>query len=290
MADACVTNAAYVVAAREQAEAIVREATINAAISAALALWQRNSSESMANMQEEIAKRQVEMAERIHDHAKKFWPEEKEYVEEKFNKPKYTPQYFPTSEGWKQLSNDALTTGRDGWVRQMRSMCLPPTRCDDARWKRFAGMLNADTMSFAARQEEIRENAFNDQRYSDQYAALAMGKGILRETISFQQAAGSSGLAAAGTLTSLINTAAGALGFAFAYRSPKEWNIGSDWGQPAATAPAYETNKLKWEPIPVPEAPPRDTPYIEPNPCGPRPSGNASAEEWRRWSECNNFK
>lgn len=288
MADACVSNAGYITAAWSQADAIVEEAAVNAAIAAALALWQRRSSEAIANMQEEIAKRQVSLAEKLHDHAKQFWAEEKEYVDDAFNNPKKTENYFGTADGWKELTQRALSEGRFMWLTQMRAQCLPPSRCDDARWKRFGGLFTADSMSFAARQEEIRTQALNDQRYAQQYAALAMGKGILGDSLSFQNAAGSSGLAAGGALAGLINTAAGALGFAFAYRAPKEWSVGPDWGQPVSTAPGYESNKLKMEPIPVPQAPARQ--QIEQDPCGPMPGSTATEAEWRRWSECKNFK
>ena len=47
----CVTDMAYVSAATQQGKAIVTQAIVDAAIQVAVALWQRNSSTSISNMQ-----------------------------------------------------------------------------------------------------------------------------------------------------------------------------------------------------------------------------------------------
>lgn len=286
MSKACISNEDYIVAAQGQADAIVKEALANAAITTVLALWQRNSSKSMANMQYEIANRQLELAERVHNHAKQFWGPEKAYVDDAFNTPKKEPEYQALAVGWDEFTNEAMADGRQGWIAKMREWCMPPNRCQDARWGRFAGLMRADTMSFAVVQEENRTDALNDIRYDRQKAALALGRGILKDVISFADASGQQGLSASGALGGLINAAAGALGFAFAYRRPQPWTIGGDWGQPVSHAPGYEVNEVKHQPVPVPQAPEPRTPI---DPCGPPPTDQYDSEAWVRWNECKGY-
>lgn len=288
MSNACISNEAYVTAASDQADAIVNEAIAEAAITTVLALWQRNSSKSMANMQNEIAQRQIELAEKVHNHAMKFWPEEKEYVDDAFGVSKHQPNYQALASGWDEFTENSMQDGRQDWIDKMREWCMPPSRCQDARWGRFAGLMRADTMSFAVTQEENRTDALNDIRYDKQKAALALGKGILKDVVSYANASGQQGLSAAGALGGLINAAAGALGFAFAYRSPQPWTIGGDWGQPVAHAPGYETNEVKHQPVPVPQAPAPRTPV---DPCGPEPNPDTDGwEAWQRWYACKGLK
>src|SRR5699024_5912112 len=155
-------------------EAITRQAIADTAMQVALALWQRNSSASIVNMQTEIADRNTRLAENVHAHAKKFWPAERALVDDAFNEGKANPQYDGTSLAWAAIADSSLRTGRETWLQTMREWCLPPTRCEDSRWRRNAELICADVISFADRQEEARADILNDRRYSRQYAALGM--------------------------------------------------------------------------------------------------------------------
>ena len=59
---ACISDSDYTDAATNQKEAMIAHATADAVIATALALWKRNASGSIADMQNEIANRQITLA------------------------------------------------------------------------------------------------------------------------------------------------------------------------------------------------------------------------------------
>ena len=72
---ACISNDAYVKAAQKQADALKRQAKVDVAIQLGVALWQRNASKSISNMQNELADQQTKLAEEVQAHAESFWAE-----------------------------------------------------------------------------------------------------------------------------------------------------------------------------------------------------------------------
>lgn len=286
----CISDGAYEEAARKQADAITSQATIDVAIQVALALWQRNSSASISNMQKEIANRNMRMAEDIQKHAEKFWPEEKRLVDDAFSESKAVPQYDGTALAWANIVQKSLDDGRQEWLQTMREWCLAPTRCEDSRWRRNAQQARANLMSFADRQEENRAQALKDRRYSRQYAVLSLNHGRLGTAQTYSDLAGVVGANAGMALNKTINSGLTALGY-FTYRPPPTgWSarIRENW----ARAPMPESQGPQAFPVVVNQAPiepiaPRTT---DEERCGPVPAHDASVEEWRRYYDCMGYK
>lgn len=239
MPSACISDSAYVSAAKDQAAAIKRQATIDAAIQVALAMYQRNSSLSIVNMQNEIADRQAKLAEQVQAHAEKFWPEEKELVDDVFSETKHVENYLAAGAIYGQAADSSLQSGREDWINISRTMCLSPTRCEDARWSRNAQVAKADILSYSARQEEARTQILNDRRYAWQLNIIGLGKGQLGELLKYQQINGAIAGNIGGFIEGSINSALQAYGY-YSYRRPPEgWSAGirDVWRMPQ---PTYE--------------------------------------------------
>jgi hypothetical protein len=203
----CVTDSAYISAATKQGHAIVTQATVDAAIQVAIALWQRNSSTSISNMQKNISEQQVVLAEAVQAHAVIFWAEEADLVNDAFGVSKVVTGYTALSSGWAALVDEAEAEGRALWLDVSRQLCLPPDRCQDARWQRNEQLLRADMLSYASRQDEARTETLNDRRYARQLAVLGMGQGKVADLVTYQNIGLYSGLSAASMLESGINSA-----------------------------------------------------------------------------------
>lgn len=209
----CISNAQYTTAANEQAAALVGQAKADAVIQIGIALWQRNSSKSIKNMQIEIADRQMKLAEEVQAHAAMYWPEEKELVDDIFGIAKVSTAYAPLVTEFGGLVEGTLQQGRENWIATMRNWCMSPSRCEDARWQRNTQLVRSDMMSHAARQDENRTQILNDRRFAYQYAALQLGKGQLANLLSYQQIGGAIGMNATDMLTTTANTAMKAFGY-----------------------------------------------------------------------------
>lgn len=292
---ACITNGAYIDAARDQADAIFNQALADTAIYAALALWQRNTSSSIANMQNEIANRQIKLAEQLHDHAKKFWDAEISLVNDAFGETKYNPQYAATSLQWGDIVDTTMRQARTDWLDTTRSWCLAPDLCDDARWQRNAQVARADLMSYADRQEEARAQIINDRRYARRYGVLGLGRDRLQSVPSFQQIGGTLGANAAGMLVGTINSALEAFGYYPARNAPERWGEGiRQTFEARAPYSTGQTNTPSVQVMPVSLPPIAEPRPLEPSqaqsPCGPMPQAGASNEEWDRWNNCMGYK
>lgn len=252
---ACITNTEYVAAAKKQAEALLWQAKVDTAIQVGIALWQRNSSKSIANMQNEIADRQLKLAEEIEAHAELYWPEEKELVDDIFGMGKTTTGYVSLAGSFGGMAENSMQQGRKQWIDTMRTRCMAPTPCEDARWQRNAQLARADLIAYAARQDESRTQVLNDRRYAYQYAALQMGRGQLRDLISYQSISGASGAQAASLLTGTVNSALTMFGYYRSEYSHSGWGSGirDTWatsGHHAPPAPVvtYKPSGLLSEP------------------------------------------
>lgn len=258
----CVTDEGYIKAAQEQAEAIVEEATIDTVIQTALALWQRNTSKSVSDMQNKIADDQMKMAEEVQEHAEKFWDKEKAFVDEVFGIQKAVSDPAGMGNAWASIAENELRSGRGKWIENMRrESCLGVTRCMDARWKREAGRTTADIMSFTARQIDARTDILNDRRYSLQYGALGLGQNKLATGMAYQSLAGFAGGTAASILEGAVNGGLALLGYMTTGPSAEDWA----WGQGIQTT--WEKHRIP-EPLHIqavgstaiaPQAPVRDT-------------------------------
>lgn len=198
---AYVTCDGYIKAAEEQAKAIRTQWMVDIGVQLALATWSRYSSNMVTGLQHATADRQIKMSEEILDHAKKFWGKEADFVNDAFSNPKTDPQYCSTSASWGGKLDADMSDARSDYIDTMADMCQPVSRCMDARWNRNAFVRSADVRNYALRQEENRAQALNDQRYSWQYSALALGQGKLQDVLNFQDVAGISGANAAGMLS-----------------------------------------------------------------------------------------
>lgn len=188
---ACIKGTDYVKAAEEQATAIRSQALWDVAIQTAIALYQRNSSNSISQMQENIANRHMRLAEQLRAHAELFWPEEREFVDDAFGEQRHTTDYASSSNVFGLMADQEFNAAREDWLEAARSMCLPPSPCEDARWARHTQLARADLISYAARREESHTEALNDRRAARQYAALQLGRDNLSAITSFNEAHGS---------------------------------------------------------------------------------------------------
>lgn len=275
---ACITNSDYIEAAQKQADAIRTQAMTDVAIQTALALWQRNSSLSISNMQDAIANRNMKLAEAVYAHAQNFWPIEKAIVDDAFSETKASPQYSSTSAQWSSILDDSLRKGRTDWIEEMKSRCIVPTDCEAARWDRAAQLARADILSFADRQSENRAEALNDQRYARQLAALGIGKGILQNVKSFSNLSGTAGMSAGKILADSINSGLMAYGYYTTDSKYEGWGHGirdNFARMPYPVAPAATSQ------LPTPETPSGD-------PCGPAPE--ITSAEWAAWVACKGGK
>lgn len=247
----CVSNAAYIDAATKQAAAIKNEAIRDVAIQTSVALWQRNSSQSISNMQTDLAEQQVELAEQVHAHAILFWPEEAELVNDVFGEGKLPPPYAALSSAWSGLAAESMQAGRQVWIDAMRAACLSPSRCEDTRWQRNATAGQVDLASYGDRQAEAREQITNDRRYARQLAVLGLGRGRLDALVSYQGISQFSGLNASGMLEAGINSALTTYGYYSHQRTePAGWGTGirQTW---EARMPMPVVTKVTTPPVPT---------------------------------------
>lgn len=210
----CISDGAYIGAAGRQAAAIVSQASVDVAIQTVIALWQRNSSRSISNMQTEIADEQVQLAEQLHAHAIKFWPARRAFVEDAFSQVKLTNDYVALPSAWGGILDETLNEGRADWLQmQQLTMCSNPSHCEDIRWHHNAVLMQADMMSYAARQGEGRVQMLNDWRYELQTSALALGKDQVRDLITYADMRGRMNTNLGDMLSFGVNTTLGMLGY-----------------------------------------------------------------------------
>lgn len=253
----CISNTAYTAAAGKQASAIITQASVDVAIQVALALWQRNSSKSINNMQIELADQQMELAEEIQAHASLYYPREAALVADAFSETKVEAQYVGLAGEWGNLLNQSLEAGRQTWLEVMDDACLAPSACEDARWQRNGQLAAADMISYAARQDESRSQVLNDRRYARQLAVLGLGKGQLGTLQGYQQIAMTAGAGASTMLMETVNSALNAYGYIGARAEPpRGWGFGikDSWGlarAPSAqvAAPVVTPLRVEREPI-----------------------------------------
>lgn len=222
-----VSNKAYIEASEDQANAMRLQAGIDAAITAALYLWQRNASGSISDMQAQTSKRYQNLANQLHDHAKKFWPYEKEYVDDAFGLAHNDPQYSALSNTWASFLDTSNESHKKRLNETLALKCLATSTCEEVTWKRNYQLSRAGLISFADRHAENRADALNDQRYARQYAALKLGRGHLETAESYAAISGAAGLNRAQILTDTFDSAWTAYGL---YRRRTD-NWGSDISQ-----------------------------------------------------------
>lgn len=233
----CVTDIGYVAAAGAQAVGIKAKGLADIAIQIGVALWQRNASKSISNMQTDMADQQMRLAERVQAHAVLFWPEEAELVNDVFGEAKATAVYAQGT-GWGDIAESTLAQARLVWLETSRQECFTPDRCDDARWQRNAAMNEVDLTSYGFRQAEARMEILNDRRYARQLAVLGLGKGLANTLTSYQSVSQFSGLSASSMLEAGINSALSEFGFNRGYASVNDgWAAQSSVKHDRAYAP-----------------------------------------------------
>lgn len=253
----CVSDFGYTAAGILHAKSIVVKATVDSAIQIAIALWERNSSQSIANMQDELADRQTKLAEEVFAHAKLFWPAEATLVNQVFSEGKAVTEYHTLADGWGQMADVETDVGRTNWIAQMAARCTPASQCEDARWQRNAQLVRADLMSYAARQDEARTQILNDRRYARQYAVLALGKGQLRDLMTYQSVGNSIGTNASEMLMATVNSALTTYGYYSNRMNITAWNASTPEPITARVPVSMEQApmRLTREPAPAPLAP-----------------------------------
>lgn len=254
----CITDSAYISAANRQAAAIRTQAATDVAIQTAVALWQRNASQSISNMQTNLANQQVVLAEQVHAHAVLFWPEETELVNDVFSETRITAPYTALGSAWGGIAADTMQQARQVWIDTQRANCMSPSRCDDARWQRHAGAARVDLASYGYRQAEAREQITNDRRYARQLAVLGLGRGRTSTLISYQSVSQFSGLSAGSMLEAGINSALTVYGYESEMRrQPTGWAAGiqQTW-QARMPAPVRPDPPAAWNGQPLPGAVP----------------------------------
>jgi hypothetical protein len=182
----CIDDAAYKTAATEQAQAIVKEATVWAAIQVAIIAMQRTSRSAISDMQEELASRRVALAEELLDHAQQTWAKEAAFVAEAMGEPVHTPLYtmIPIMQSETDRTEGLAFEAVDGCLA---SMGLSAGPCDDARMQRGMATIRTDLISHSMRAAEGRAIQLNDRRFSRQLAAVALGRGKLQTSLTLGQ-------------------------------------------------------------------------------------------------------
>lgn len=254
----CVTDFGYTDASTAQASAIINQATVDAAIQTAVALYQRNASASISSIQTALANQQVKLAEEVHAHAKEFWPAEVSLVNDVFAVPKLTAGYTLLSNSFDLIAQNALASGRQTWIDTMRSWCMGPTPCDVARWQRLSRTARVDIDSYACRQDENRVQILNDLRYARELEILGMGRGMVKDLVTYEELSEYSQLSAANVLEGGINAAAATYGFYAAQRVQESgWGsmIQSQWSRPQTPSASANVIDVPNARMPPPFAP-----------------------------------
>jgi len=179
----CIDDIAYIAAADAQALALKEEAAVWLAIQLALMAAQRYVSDKISGMQEELAKRRMAMGEEALAHAKKTWAKEKAFVDEVMAVPKFEPNYVhaqATLIEVDRVEGLALLATDDKLAR----LGLQVSACEDSRTRRLIANVRTDLTSHAMRAAEGRAVALNDQRFSRQLSAAALGRGVLMDARS----------------------------------------------------------------------------------------------------------
>ena len=112
----CISNFAYTGAATQQAAAIIAQATVETAIQTALALWQRNSSKAINDMQIEMADLQMKLAEEVQAHAQQYYPAEAALVSDAFSEVKLVANYVGLAAEFNSLLAGSMEDGRQTWM------------------------------------------------------------------------------------------------------------------------------------------------------------------------------
>ncbi|KMQ97347.1 hypothetical protein RF55_2320 [Lasius niger] len=240
-------HAAYVEAANAQADTIYEQAAADVAITVALALYERNVTNSVSEMQDDIAKDQMKLAEAMQDHAEKFYPDEAQLVDDAFGLAKQSPKYGLYRQ-WQQLTATSVENARQEWIDRLGRWCMSPTNCENARFQREGELNEADTISFAARQAEGRADAQNDMRYEIQYKVLGMGRGELRDLVTAQKVAAATASSAVNMVMLTGVSALETYGYYTAARRSPQWGHGNEvravMGVPYAPQTVYQNVTL----------------------------------------------
>lgn len=233
----CIDDAAYIDQAEKQAKAIKDEAYTWAAVQVALLLAQRTANSSIADMQEDIANRRMVLAEEVLVHAKKTWAKEKEFVDELMAVPKYTPEYGNANIMVAEVDR-VEDLAIDGIDTKLGRMGIGVGACDDLRTRRLMANVRTDLVSHSMRAAEGRSVMLNDTRYSQQLAAVALGRNVLQQSRSMGALAGGSEVVR-DSLIRTINSGMSLWGY-----SANRWRHGGNFvtgenGAPAIVRPGY---------------------------------------------------
>jgi hypothetical protein len=206
-------DAGYIGAAAETALQVVATTLIDIAIQEYVAKEQRRARKTIADMVDEMSARQMALAESIAGQASAFYPAEAAFVADAFGEAKHYSNWGAAAAGWKNFATEANAAGREAWLKESRAMCMPPTRCDDARWSNMTAKTVVDTQNFALRKEEARTDALNDRRYARQYNAVKLGQGRVGSGASYAVVAGGIATSLSQTLGNMVNSVAPLVGY-----------------------------------------------------------------------------
>lgn len=245
-----ITDSGYIKAAEVQAKDIRKGGYEDAAVIAALALWQRFAAKTINDMQDEIAQSSIKISEELLDHYKKYWPYEKAFVDEMFSTEKPKENYLATANIFQQFTNQATDYGGTAWIDYMESKCDPVSACMDARWLRLAGASAVDAANFGLRTEEAWTRAKIDRWYSRRKAALSLGRGVLEEMVSFQGAYNIAGATTGEFIGNSINKLGEAAGYAF--KGPGMFDSWGSMNKQTTTQEAIMPNVSYQKPAPQP--------------------------------------
>lgn len=217
-----VDDAGYIAVAEKQASNIILMGSIDAAIIAAQALYSRLASQSINDKQIEIANAQVKIAEAIERHIESFWDKENNYLDTVFKEPYHDLTYnYPTQ--WSPIAESSIRDNMSGLQKTLQKHCKVPNQCEQNRYLSEGAKLGADVYSYAARQEEARQNANNDRRFSRQYHALGLGRGLMGQLSSYGGVASQAGYASGQSYDFMINQGESLYGSFFGQVAVPNW-------------------------------------------------------------------
>lgn len=229
----CIDDAAYIEQAEAQAESIIAEAVVWAAIQTAIMLAQRSARTGLADIQSKLGERRVKLAEEMLAHAKETWPEVQRYVSDAMSEAYHEPVYSETQPMLTEVDRieDATKLRIESVLGRLG---ITATVCDDARVGRGFATVRTDLTSHTMRSSEARAIALNDRRYSRQLAAVGLGRRVLNAAMSMSQLTGGANTVRTSLLRT-INSATSLWGY-----SANRWSHGSNH----ATGPRGAANVI----------------------------------------------
>lgn len=206
---ACASDQGYIKSATSMAAGVIALGTAEVAMQLALAFIQYRVQKRIAEHMERIANRKLALARAVHEHAKNFWPHERDYVEEMFSETKHVVVYSPGLHSPDDSARSPAFHALREIDQELGMQCLQGANssCRRSWFHTSTSRVKADIDNFSFRFEENKTDAFNDRRFSRQYSALGLGLNVLSNINNFGNLASNAGYSNTQFIANSVNTA-----------------------------------------------------------------------------------